>query len=88
MTESPRSFHLGPPLEEICALTDFLRAASGADVIIRVEPERPLASLEIQPLLAALQDPAGPSSVRLAAAERVAAGLRFLGLEGCFDGAA
>ena len=89
MTESPRSFHLGPPLDQLGALADFLRAAQGADVTIHVEPERPLATPEVQLLLAAGQDPAGPSSVRLASAsDRVVSGLRLLGLEGRLDVAA
>ena len=43
-----------------------------------MEPERPLATPEVQLLLAAGQDPAGPSSVRLASAsDRVVSGLRL-----------
>jgi hypothetical protein len=80
---SPRLFRLGPPSEDFGALADVLRASRGADLTIRVEPERPLATPELQLLLAAAQDPAGPSSLRLApASERIASGLRLLGLEG------
>ena len=89
MTDSPRHFRLGPPLEDLGPLADALRAAQGADLTIHVEPERPLATPELQLILAAAQDPAGPSSLRLAPASgRVASGLRLLGLEGRLEVAA
>ncbi|WP_156363033.1 hypothetical protein [Rubellimicrobium mesophilum] len=86
MTESPDLFHLGPPLDQLGALADFLRAARGADVTIRTELDRPLATPEVQLLLAAIRDPAGPSAVRVAPASgRIASGLRLLGLDGCIE---
>ena len=89
MTDSPRLFRLGPPSEDLGALADALRAAQGAGITIHVGPERPLATPELQLLLAAIQDPAGPSSLRLApASERIASGLRLLGLEGRLEVAA
>ena len=89
MTESPRLFHLGPPLDDLGALAGFLRAAPGTEVAIHVDPDRALTTPELQLLLAAAQDQAGPSSVRLAAAPgRIDSGLRLLGLEGRLDVAA
>lgn len=89
MTDSPRLFHLGSPSDDLGGLIDFLRGAKGADVTIAVGPERPLSTPEVQLLLAAGADPAGPSSLQvIPASAQITAGLRLLGLEGRIEVAA
>jgi len=89
MTDAPCVFRLGPPSEDLDALAAFLRAAPGAEVAITVEPTRPLSTPELQLLLAARQDPAGPSALTVGpASPRLAAGLALLGLEGRIEVAA
>lgn len=81
MTDTPLVFRLGPSSDDLGALADSLRGASGADITIRVDPDRPLATPEVQLLLAAMQDPLGPSALRAASdGPRLANGLRLLGL--------
>jgi hypothetical protein len=81
MTDTAREFRLGPPADDLGALAEFLKAATGADVAITVEPDRPLATPELQLLLAAGQDPAGPFALTVGPqAPRLVAGLALLGL--------
>lgn len=83
MTDRPREFHLAASTEEIGALAEFLRDTSCDDVVVRIEPERPLGALEAQLLLAAVADRAGSARVRVAPdGPRIRSGLRLLGLEG------
>lgn len=86
MTDSPREFCLASSSDGLEALADALKDAAGAEITIRVEPERPLAALEVQILLAAAADASGPAALRIApASPRLEAGLRLLGLEGRFE---
>lgn len=81
MTDTSLVIRLGPSSDDLGVLAESLRGASGADVTIRVDPDRPLATPEIQIVLAALQDPQGPSALRAESdGPRLATGLRLLGL--------
>lgn len=81
MTDTARVFRLGPPADDLGTLAEFLKAAPGAEVAILVEPDRPLATPELQLLLAAGQDPAGPSALTVGPpSPRLVASLALLGL--------
>ena len=83
MTDAPCVYRLGPPSDDLGPLAEFLKASPGAAVTITVDPARALGTPELQLLLAARQDPAGPSALVLEPmSPRLAAGLALLGLDG------
>jgi hypothetical protein len=89
MTDSPCPIDLRPPSDDLGALAQVLRAAGRAEVTIHIEPGRSLSTPELQLLLAAAQDPDGPSRLRLfPSSDLLAPALRLLGLEGRLEVAA